>query len=75
MVDFLKNNPGWLSALIEAFVVAVLNLFLAFGVHVTGEQTAAINAVVIIVLTLGLGLLTKTAIQRQINKGILKAKD
>lgn len=75
MIDFLRNNPGWLSTLIEALVVAVLNLFLVFGVTITGVQTAAINAVVIIVLTLGLGIFTKTAIQRQIKNGILEAKD
>lgn len=64
MGSFIKNNPIWFSACVESLVVATLNAVLAFGVTVTMEQTAAINAVVVIATTLVLGLWAQTPIAR-----------
>jgi uncharacterized membrane protein len=70
MMIFIRENPGWFSAGIEALIVAVMNLILVFGVTVTIEQIAAINAVVVILTTLVLGVWTKTAIDRKVDRAL-----
>lgn len=46
MLDKIKNEP----VLVTALVQAVLGLIVAFGVDLTGEQTAAVLAVTAAVL-------------------------
>mgnify|MGYP001425971733 CR=1 FL=1 len=70
MSDFIKNNPVWFIASFEAIVAIALNLVLAFGVTVTMEQTALINALVLSILTLGLGLWAQKPIERLIEKRV-----
>jgi hypothetical protein len=68
MAGFIKNNPVWFMASVEAVVAAVLNLLLAFAVQVTAVQTAAINGVVLVVVALVLGLWAQTPIQRMLDE-------
>jgi hypothetical protein len=48
MLNRIKAEP----ALVSSLVVAVLNLAAAFGLNLSGEQTAAINGVVAVLLAL-----------------------
>lgn len=47
MLDRINQEP----VLTHALVMAVLNLALAFGLNVTGDQLAAINAAVLAALS------------------------
>lgn len=66
MSTFIKNNPVWFMASFESIIAIIMNLVLAFGVSVTMEQTALINALVLTVMTLGLGLWAQKPIERLI---------
>jgi hypothetical protein len=68
MSAWIKANPAWFMATIEALVAAVLNLLLVFAVHVTPDQAAAINAVALIVVALALGLWAQQPIQRLVDE-------
>lgn len=70
MSDFIKNNPIWFMASVESVVTIAMNLVLAFGVTVTMEQTALINALVLTVMTLGLGLWAQKPIERMIEERV-----
>lgn len=48
MLDRIKAEP----ALVSSLVVALLNLAAAFGLNLSGDQTAAINAVVGVLLAI-----------------------
>lgn len=48
MLNRIKSEP----ALVSSLVVAVLNLGAAFGLNLSGGQTAAINAVVGVLLAI-----------------------
>jgi hypothetical protein len=48
MLNRIKAEP----ALVSSAVVALLNLGAAFGLNLSGEQTAAINGVVAVLLAL-----------------------
>ena len=68
MGAWIQKNPVWFSATLEAVVAAVLNLILVFGVTVTDAQIGAINAAVMIVVTLVLGLWAQAPLTRLIDK-------
>lgn len=69
-MDFLKNNPAWFAATIEALIAAVMNLVIVFGLNLTVDQVAAVNGVVLIVTALILGIITKTAIDRKVENAV-----
>lgn len=48
MLERIKNEP----VLLYAFIIAVVNLSLAFGLSLTAEQLAAIDTVVVAALAL-----------------------
>lgn len=68
MGTWIKNNPVWFIATVEALVVAIMNLLLEFAVHVTTGQQAAINGVVMVVLTLALGLWAQAPLTKLIDQ-------
>lgn len=68
MGSWIKGNPVWFMATVETLVAAVMNLVLVFGVTVTNTQLAAINAAVMIVLTLALGLWAQAPLTRLIDE-------
>lgn len=72
MGNWIKKNPVWFMSTLEAFIAAVMNLILAFGADLTGEQIAAINGVVMVFLTLVLGLWAQTPLQRLMDNAKLE---
>lgn len=68
MGNWIKGNPVWFVATVEALVAAILNVILVFGVTVTNTQLGAINAVVMVVLTLALGLWAQAPLTRLIDE-------
>jgi hypothetical protein len=58
----LKTEPAFIMGLILAVVSAGLNVLLAFGISVTGDQIAAINGIVTVALALGLSLYTRSRV-------------
>ena len=58
----LKTEPAFIMGLILAVISAGLNVLLAFGISVTGDQIAAINGIVTVVLALGLSLYTRSKV-------------
>lgn len=67
-MDWIRNNPGWAMGMIESLIAAVLNLILVYGVTVSTEQAAAINAVVLIVAALILSLWAQKPISALVDK-------
>jgi uncharacterized membrane protein len=67
MGAWVRANPVWFMSSLEAVVVAVMNLVLVFGVHLTADQIAAINGVVVVVLVMVMGLWAQTPLSKLID--------
>ena len=74
MGDFIKNKPAWTMASVQAIVVIVLNLILEFGVDLTASAVSLINALVIAVLALALGLWAQSPIEHLIEEAEVRGR-
>ena len=68
-MSWVRANPAWAAATIEALVAAILNVVIVFGLSLSVEQVAAINGVVLAVLALALGLWCQAPITRLVEAG------
>ena len=70
MSNFIKENPVWFMAGVNAIVAAGLNVWLAFWATMTGEQVALINLFVGVVVAFGLGLYSQRPVQQLIERRV-----
>lgn len=61
-MDLLKREPVAVRGLLLAVVLACVNLAMAFGAHLTGEQMGAINALAGSLLTLVFSLWSRSLV-------------
>lgn len=61
-MSWIQSEPAVFIGILEAVVIAVINLVLAFGVEVTAEQITAINGFVGAILVLVLSLYTRSKV-------------
>ncbi len=73
MREYIRANPAAVQAWVTALVAALLNVGLVFGLHLSADQIAAINALVLCTLTLVLGLWTQTKLQMLLDKRVDQA--
>ena len=59
MLNFISKEPVFFVGLIQAVIVAGLNLALSFGVTLTGDQVATVNGFVVALLALTLSLVAR----------------
>jgi hypothetical protein len=69
-VTFLKSNPIWTMASVQAIVAAGLNLYILFVATITAAQTAAINLFVGVVLAFVMGLISQSTVQAMIDREV-----
>ena len=62
LLDLYAHEPAMVLSGTGAVVTAVLVLLVSFGIPITMDQKAAINALVVVVITVGMGFLIRSRV-------------
>ena len=62
LLDLYAREPAMVLSGVGAVVTAVLVLLVSFGIPITMDEKAAINALVVVVITVGMGFLIRSRV-------------